>query len=72
MPDTFMQYLDQWNSEVPDKTWLRERCGDETRDWTWREAHEEIFALGAWLEQNLEGHGHRCLLYTSDAADDRT
>ena len=68
MPDTFMQYLDQWNSEVPDKTWLRERCGDETRDWTWREAHEEIFALGAWLEQNLEGHGHRVGLLSRNRA----
>ena len=68
MPDTFMGYLDQWNNEVPDKTWLRERCGDDTRDWTWREAHDEIYALGAWEEQHLEGHGHRVGLLSRNRA----
>ena len=68
MPDTFMGYLDQWNNEVPDKTWLRERSGDDTRDWTWREAHDEIYALGAWEEQHLEGHGHRVGLLSRNRA----
>ncbi len=68
MPDTFMGYLDQWATENPDKIWLRERCGDETRDWSWAQGREEIHALGAWQEQQLEGHGHRVGLLSRNRA----
>lgn len=59
MLKTFTEYLDQWNEQCPDQTWLRERTGDELRDWSWTESHREINALATWLEQNLEGNGHR-------------
>ena len=68
MPDTFMQYLDQWNNQKPDSVWLRERCGEETRDWTWADGCTEIYALGAWEEQHLEGHGHRVGLLSQNRA----
>lgn len=58
MLNTYTEYLNQWNEQYPDKTWLRERKGDELRDWSWSEAHREINALACWQEQNLEGTGH--------------
>ena len=32
MLDTFTAYLDQWQQQCPDKVWLRERRGDDFRD----------------------------------------
>lgn len=58
MPDTYTEYLNQWNEECPDTVWLRERTGDETRDWTWGEAHREINALAVWEESFFDGPGH--------------
>lgn len=59
MLNTFTAYLDQWQQQCPDKVWLRERSGDDFRDWSWAQAHREINALGSWLQQHLEGNGHR-------------
>jgi long-chain acyl-CoA synthetase len=55
---TFTEYLNQWNQQCPDKMWLRERTGDEFRDWSWGEAFIEINALAAWEESHFEGTGH--------------
>jgi long-chain acyl-CoA synthetase len=59
MLNSFTEYLDQWNAQCPDKVWLRERSGDEFRNWSWGEAHTEINALASWLEQHLGSSGHR-------------
>lgn len=59
MPNTYTEYLDQWNRECPDKMWLRERSGEDTRDWKWSEANEEINALAVWQESHFDGVGHR-------------
>lgn len=56
MLNSFTEYLDQWNQQCPDKMWLRERSGDDFRDWTWAEGHREINALATWQEQHLEAH----------------
>jgi len=58
MLGTYTEYLNQWNSQCPDKMWLRERTGEATRDWTWGEAHREINALATWQESYFEGTGH--------------
>lgn len=58
MLNTFTEYLDKWNQQCPDRMWLRERSGDEISDWSWAEAHQEINAVGTWMEQNLQGRGH--------------
>ena len=50
MLGTYTEYLNQWNSQCPDKMWLRERTGEATRDWTWGEAHTEINALAVWQD----------------------
>lgn len=48
MLNTFSDYLDQWQQQCPDKMWLRERSGDDFRDWSWAESHREINALASW------------------------
>lgn len=45
--------LDQWAAELPDQVWLRERQGDQFSEWTWKQAHDEIYAAAHWIEQNL-------------------
>ena len=68
MLDTFTDYLNQWNEKCPDKVWLRERCGDDAREWTWGEAHREINALAVWEESFFEGSGHRVGLLSRNRA----
>jgi len=68
MTDTFMQYLDLWNTETPEKIWLRERNKGSTREWSWRESCEQIFALGAWQEQTMQGQGHSIGLLSRNRA----
>ena len=63
-----MKYLDTWAAECPDKVWLRERCGDEVLEWNWARGAEEIYAMGAWQEQNMEGQGHRIGLLSRNRA----
>ncbi|MDX1733538.1 MAG: AMP-binding protein [Halioglobus sp.] len=63
-----MQYLYQWSTENPDKLWLREHVDGQIRDWSWAQGREEIYALGAWQEQQLEGHGHRVGLLSRNRA----
>lgn len=59
MHSTLTAFLDQWNTECPDKVWLRQYVGETTQDWTWAEANTEINALAVWLESHFEGTGHR-------------
>lgn len=59
MSGTFMDFIDQWVDQYPDTLWLRERHGDDIRDWSWKQASEQIYALAAWEEQNFPGSGHR-------------
>ena len=54
---TFSDYLEKWAGDCPDKTWLRDRKGDEFTEWTWKTAKAEIDAVAAWLQQNIEGNG---------------
>jgi long-chain acyl-CoA synthetase len=58
MPSTLTAYIDQWAEEIPDTLWLQDRSGDTFTTWTWRQAREEIEAVGAALE-SLLGEGGR-------------
>jgi long-chain acyl-CoA synthetase len=55
--DTFAGYLDQWARETPDTVWLRDRRGDDFTEWTWSEAHAEIAAMAACLEERFGSSG---------------
>ena len=58
MLTTLTAYLDQWNNECPERTWLRQYEGESYQDWTWAQAHTEINALAVWLESYFQGSGH--------------
>lgn len=68
MPATYADYLNKWSTECPDKMWLRELGENGNQDWSWREAHQEINALGAWIESHLEGAGQRVGLLSKNRA----
>ncbi len=68
MAATYTDYLNKWNNECPDKMWLRELGEQENRDWSWRDAHQEINALGSWLESHLGSSGQRVGLLSKNRA----
>ena len=68
MLDTYTDYLNQWNSQCPDKTWLLERAGETTRDWSWGESLTEINAFATWQESHIEGTGHCIGLLSKNCA----
>lgn len=68
MPDTYMEYLDQWSAEQADKLWLREPSEGAVREWSWAQGSAEIYALAAWQERQLAGSGHRVGLLSKNCA----
>ena len=61
------EYLDDWARKTPDVVWLRDRKGDELREWTWASAHEEINAVAASLERRF-GSGVKMALLSRNRA----
>ncbi len=49
---TLTAYLDRLGKDFADRTWLRDRKGDEYTEWSWSDAHAEVNAAAAWLEQH--------------------
>lgn len=68
MYDTLIEYLDHWAEACPDDTWLRDVHGDNTTEWTWSRVREQIYALGAWEEENLSGPGARVGILSRNCA----
>ncbi|MEM8500248.1 MAG: AMP-binding protein [Pseudomonadota bacterium] len=68
MPATYTDYLNKWSTECPEKMWLRELGENGNQDWNWLEAHQEINALGSWLESHLDGAGQRVGLLSKNRA----
>jgi len=48
---TLLQILNSHHKKYPDRIWLRDRKGDDFTEWSFAEAHAEINAAAAWLEQ---------------------
>jgi len=48
---TLLDYVEKNAAEIPQKTWLRDRSGDQFTEWNWSDANSEINAVAAWLEQ---------------------
>jgi len=65
--DTYSAYLDQWAERTPDAVWLRDRRGGSFTEWTWAQAHDEIHAVGAALEDRF-GHGARMTILSRNRA----
>lgn len=47
---TISSYLDRWVQQCPERVWLRDCHGDTFTEWSWRQAHDELLAVAAWLE----------------------
>ena len=64
---TVIDYLQQWSREQGDRVWLRDRQGDDFTEWTWRQAEQEINAVGGWLEERF-GHGANFVILSRNRA----
>jgi long-chain acyl-CoA synthetase len=42
-----------WAEQSPEKIWLRDLTEDGSDDYSWRQAHEQISAIGAMLDQRF-------------------
>jgi long-chain acyl-CoA synthetase len=65
---TIFDYLRRWTHEFPDRVWLRERNGEEYRDWTWATAASEVAAIAAWLEGAIGDSGARVAVMSRNCA----
>lgn len=58
----------RWARECPDRTWLRERSGEDRRQWSWKDAAEEYEAVAAWLEAEIGSDGSRVAILSKNRA----
>jgi long-chain acyl-CoA synthetase len=65
--DTIPALVAHWAAECPDRIWLRDLQGEGSVDYTWREAHEQISAVAAVLEQRF-GNGQNMVLLSRNCA----
>jgi len=66
--DTLIEYLEHWATTSPDDTWLRDRHGDDIRDWSWGQVREQVHALAAWQEQHFGGNGAKVGILSRNCA----
>lgn len=60
--ETLDNILNENTRAHPEQVWMRERKGDDFRNWTWQESHDQIMAVGAWLEEKFDGATNIALL----------
>ncbi|MGB0955694.1 MAG: AMP-binding protein [Panacagrimonas sp.] len=48
-----------WAHKCPDRVWMKERSGDDRRQWTWQESLAQSDAVAAWLQAELGEKGTR-------------
>ena len=65
--DTIPALVKQWAAECPDKVWLRDLKAEGSTDYTWKQAHDQISAVGAMLEHRF-GHGERMVVLSRNRA----
>mgnify|MGYP003668942484 FL=1 len=65
--DTLPDLVAQWVEQAPEKTWLRDLDEKGSLDYSWRQAHTQISAIGAMLEQRF-GHGEKMVLLSRNRA----
>ncbi|MGI9590860.1 MAG: AMP-binding protein, partial [Myxococcota bacterium] len=65
---TVMDHLDRWVEECPERTWLKDRQGDDFTEWSWRAARDELQAVAAWLESEYGDSGRRFALLSRNRA----
>lgn len=65
--DTLPALLNHWASHCPDKIWMHDLYEGGANQWTWSQAHAEITAVSAVLEQRF-GHGQRMVVLSENCA----
>ncbi len=65
--DTLPDLIAHWAEQNPDKTWLRDLHEQGSDDYSWGQAHEQICAIGAMLEQRF-GQGEKMALLSRNRA----
>jgi long-chain acyl-CoA synthetase len=66
-PDTLPDLVALRAAETPDKIWLRDLHEHGSEDYSWRQAHEQICAIGAMLEQRY-GAGEKMVVLSRNRA----
>jgi long-chain acyl-CoA synthetase len=66
--NTVLDHLDRWVQECPGHVWLRDRQGDAFRDWSWKQARDELQAVAAWLESEYGDRGSRFAILSRNRA----
>ena len=56
-----------WAEQTPDKLWLRDLRKDGSDDYSWKQAHEQISAMAAMLEQRF-GQDQRMVVLSRNRA----
>lgn len=65
--DTLPDLVAQWAEQTPDQVWLRDLREDGSQDYSWAQAHQQISAIGAMLEQRF-GHGEKMVVLSRNRA----
>jgi long-chain acyl-CoA synthetase len=65
--DTLPDLVALWAEQTPEKIWLRDLREDGSQDYTWSQAHEQISAVGAMLEQRF-GQGEAMVMLSDNRA----
>ena len=65
--NTLPELLAHWAQQSPDKPWLRDLREGDSDDYSWRQAHEQISAIAAMLEQRF-GHGNKMVVLSRNRA----
>jgi len=65
--DTLPDLIALWAEQNPDKTWLRDLHEHGSEDYSWGQAHEQISAIGAMLEQRF-GQGEKMVVLSRNRA----
>lgn len=68
MHATLIDYVDQWAQQHPERIWLKETIGEDSHNWSWSQAQQQIRAIAAWQESHLGSHGRKVGLLSRNRA----
>ena len=66
-PNTLPDLVALWAQQNPEKPWLRDLREGDSDDYSWRQANEQISAIGAMLDQRF-GQGEKMVVLSRNRA----
>ena len=66
-PNTLPDLVALWAEQNPEKPWLRDLREGDSDDYSWRQANEQISAIGAMLDQRF-GQGEKMVVLSRNRA----